>query len=368
MDKRTGLILLASILLPSTILANANVFAQVTLTQKDNEAKQVIIGNASDAVDHKWDRYDLLIGSVKGDNSTFVIYNATGNHTIPPVVCGPGTHLEHGKCVPNVVECPQGQFFNQTSEECQDNPKPPVDNETKGNFTKINFAGDFIGTGTINAMAKKIADNNVANGDLGYKSTIDEFIANFNKLPGHKCTPGNHEQLEDGSASLAKASSQYCGDIWMDKVAGGTTLLVGYNTNGNLDTLLGTAQDALMDAQTMDGVKNVVLISHKPCQVHPNAHHGVESAVKTFCQSFDAKVPAGVAIYHIDAHNHELAKTSDGHNFLVGGGGQTSHRGCGTGSGWDFCKEQSGFLQLEINNDTGEIKAKFYNTSGGVIS
>ena len=354
---------MSAILLTYTSIANA-----ATLTQKDNEAKQTIITNMSNSVDHKYSRYDLITGSMKGDNSTFVIYNNTGNQTVPPpVVCGPGTHEENGACVPDVPRCPDNQVWNATSQQCEDKPVTPPPKPT-GNVTKINLAGDFLGTGTMNAMAKLDAILNLALGDMGYQKDLNTFMSNFNKLPGHKCTPGNHDQAEDGSAALAKSSSEYCGDIWMQKVANDTTLIVGYNTNGNLDTLLGTAQGALMNAQFMDGVKNVVLVSHKPCEVHPNAHHGVESNVKTFCQSFDAKVPAGVKIYHVSAHNHEIASTKDGHNFLVGGGGQTTHRGCGTDSTWNFCKTQSGFLQLEINNDSGEIKGTFYNTNGGVIS
>jgi len=59
--------------------------------------------------------------------------------------------------------------------------------------------------------------------------------------------------------------------------------------------------------------------------------------------------------------------TADGTKFLTGGGGQTSHRGCGTDSTWTFSKKQSGFLQLDIK-DNGEIKGTFYKTNGDVIS
>jgi hypothetical protein len=356
--------LVAATMLTSAIFSNVNA-QTITLTQKDNEAKQKIIGNLSDAVDHKYSRYDLIIGSLKGDNSTFVIYNATANQTIPPPVCGPGTHLENGKCVPDVPVCPPNQFFNQTSGKCEDLATPPP--PSSGNVTKINLAGDYLGSGTIDAMNAKTADLNGALGDLGYKATLAGFKSDWNKLNNHKCIPGNHDQEEDGSAALAQESSAYCGDIWMLKVAGNSTLLVAVNTNGNLHSLLGTAETALMSTQFMDGVKNVVLMTHKPCETHPNSHHNPEGNVKTFCQSFDSKVPQGVKIYHISAHNHEIASTADGTKFLVGGGGQTSHRGCGTDSNWTFCKTQSGFLQLEIK-DSGEIKGTFFNTNGGAIS
>jgi hypothetical protein len=371
--KAIAVFILATILATYTTLVSATYVNAVTLTPDDNQAKQDITNSLSEAADHKYSRYDMINASLVGDNSTFVVYNKTGGIIIPPVVCGAGTHNENGVCVPDQPQCPAGQFYNKTSEECQDNPKPPVDNQTGNqtggneNITKVNLAGDFECEKVIGAMDKKKANINVALGDLCYDSTLSNFKKAWEPLDNNKCIPGNHDQAEDGSAALAKESSAYCGDIWMMKVANDTTLLVAYNTNGNLATLLGTAQDALTNTQFMDGIKNVVLISHKGCEVHPNSHHGVEGSVKTFCQSFDAKVPAGVGIYHVSAHNHEMASTSDGHFFLAGSGGKTSHRGCGTGSGWNFCKETDGFLQLEINSN-GKIKGTFYNTSGGAIS
>ena len=373
-----GFLLVFTILLTSALIAQVQNTNAAVLTPEDNEAKQNIITNQSAAVDHRWGQYDLILGSKKGDNSTFTIYNLTGNFTVPPVVCGTGTHEHDGICVPNPppepTVCPPNMFFNTTSQQCQESPLPPIDNNTNpvpeptnNDTTKVTFAGDFDGTGVINAMKAKNADYNIAAGDLGYKSDLSSFKSSWDKLNNNKCTPGNHDQAEDGSSSLAKESSAYCGDIWTSKVAGGTTAIIGVNTNGNLDTLLGTAQTYLT-SNLMQGVKNVVLVSHKPCEVHPGAHHTVESSVKTFCQSFDGKVPAGVNIVHISAHNHEIGSKSDGSAFLVGGGGKTSHRGCGTGSGWDFCAESNGFLMLEINNDSGEIKSNFYNTNGGVIN
>lgn len=353
-------ILLATILLPSAVLANVN-GQGVVLTPKDNLAKQVIIGNASDAVDHKWDRYDLLVGSMKGDSSNFTIYKS-GNGTVPPIHCGEGTHNENGVCVPDGEKCPEGQFWNATAMECQDNPKPPVVNET-GDKTTIDLAGDFDGTSVIKAMK---GDYNIGLGDLMYQSTLDNFIKAWDVKENHACVVGNHNTLEDGNTVISKQSKEYCGDVWVKKVANGTTLLVGVNTNGDLGSIKGTVMASLGNEDYMNGVKNVLLLTHKPCDTHPNSHHTVESAVGDFCNA--VKNAVHVNFVTIAGHNHEIAKKSDGSSYLAGGGGKTSHRGCGTGNGWDWCKEQTGFLRLTIDNDSGKITAKFYNTSGGVIS
>lgn len=132
----------------------------MVLTPEDNEAKQKILGNLSNAVDHGYDKYDLLIGSVKGDNSTFTIYNIS--ETEPPLVCGSGTHEANGICVPDISEpnCPEGQFFNTTSQKCEDRTSTlkeicgnGINNDsngqidegcpvTNGNTTKIFFSGE----------------------------------------------------------------------------------------------------------------------------------------------------------------------------------------------------------------------------------
>jgi hypothetical protein len=122
-----------------------------------------------------------------------------------------------------------------------------------------------------------------------------------------------------------------------------------------------------MNSALMEGVKNVILLTHKACEVHPKSHHTPEKSVIDFCQDFDNKIPQGIKIYHISGHNHEIAKSSNDRFFLSGGGGQTDHRECDTNDQWPFCKPQSGFLEFEINNNTGEIKSNFYDTSGKVI-
>jgi hypothetical protein len=332
-------LIIASIFLVQTVSA-------VTLTAEDNEAKKQIITNASNAVDHRYSQYDLILGSKIGDNSTFTIYNKTAENPVPPDVV----------IIPNETAPIENETTVENETTTEPEPEPAV------NETKIIFGGDFSGSTVINSIKAKNADLNIANGDLGYKSDLSGFKSAWNQVENHKCTIGNHDSPENGNSAIYAEAKQYCGDIWIEKIAG--TVIIGFNTNGNLDTQLGTAQNYVMSNQ-MDGVKNLVLSSHKPCKTPPNSHHTVESNVKTFCDSLVAKVPSGVDIYGVAGHNHVLASTSDDHWFISGAGGR-NHYECGTGSGWDFCNNAKyGFLEMVIKD--GAIQSTFYDTSGGVL-
>lgn len=55
------------------------------LTPEDNEAKHDIIENLSNAVNHNWGaQYDMLNGSKKFDDSSFVIYNSQDERNRSP--------------------------------------------------------------------------------------------------------------------------------------------------------------------------------------------------------------------------------------------------------------------------------------------
>jgi hypothetical protein len=131
------------LMLPTSNFAHAQ---GVILTPEDNVAKQKILANLSNAVDHGFDKYDLLIASVKGDNSTFTIYNKS--ETEPPLVCGPGTHEQDGVCVPDPQQtCQKGQFFNTTSQRCEDLPSTleeicgdGVDNDAREVETRLRYS------------------------------------------------------------------------------------------------------------------------------------------------------------------------------------------------------------------------------------
>jgi hypothetical protein len=352
---RLTVVLASLVLVPSLLLSPVS--AQVVLSPADNQAKQDIIDSLSKAVDHRWAQYDMINVSRSYDNSSFTVYNQSGFVPEPPIVVVPP--------VPEPVENETGGPDVNVSQPVENEtetipPSPSAENKT----IKVALVGDLDGNEVVDAVAKSKSDYNIALGDMGYDRSLDGFIAMWNELSNHKCVIGNHDSTEDGSESIYRQAKAYCGDIWFLKVAN-NTLFIGFNTNGNLQTQLATAQNYVSSGSQLDGVKNIVLVSHKPCATPPGSHHGVESNVKAFCDGVKSKLPAGVNLYLVSGHNHFMSQTSDGKSFVSGAGGRSHYEG-GTGSGWDyFNNNDDGFLQMQITN--GNIGSFFYGTNNGLI-
>lgn len=218
---------------------------------------------------------------------------------------------------------------------------------------KIAIVGDIVGTSIRDSIQEDNPDLVVALGDLGYQSSLSTFKKDYGKF-NFKCLVGNHDSAEDSEGDpIVKEAPAYCGDWWNVKV-GKTTMLFGFNTNGDLNNQLAAARKV-----SLQGIKNVFVMSHKPCYTSPNSHHPVESNVKSFCDSLASSIPAGIKVYYIAAHNHQLASTVDGTKFISGGGGR-SHYDCGTDAVWNFCDNKSyGFLEVTINDNNGNVAANF---------
>ena len=219
--------------------------------------------------------------------------------------------------------------------------------------TTIDLVGDISGTAIRDSIKERNPDLVVALGDLGYKSSLSTFKKDYG-IFNLKCLVGNHDSAEDsGGAPIVKEAPAYCGDWWNVKI-GNAAMLFGFNTNGDLNKQLEAAKKV-----PLQGIKNVFIVSHKPCYTSPNSHHPVEPNVKSFCDSFASSIPAGIKVYYIAAHNHQLASTADGTKFLSGGGGR-SHYDCGTDAVWNFCDNKNyGFLELKIDNNNGNVEANF---------
>ena len=224
---------------------------------------------------------------------------------------------------------------------------------TTNDITKIALVGDISGTSIRDLIKEHNPDLVVALGDLGYESTLDTFKKDYG-IFNLKCLVGNHDSPEDaGGDPIVKEAQAYCGDWWNVKV-GSTTMLFGFNTNGDLNNQLEAAKKT-----SLQGIKTLIVMTHKPCYTTPNSHHPVEPNVKAFCDSLASSIPAGIKVYYIAAHNHQLASTIDGTKFLSGGGGR-SHYECGTDAVWNFCDNKNfGFLEVAINANNGDIVANF---------
>ena len=223
---------------------------------------------------------------------------------------------------------------------------------TTNDITKIALVGDISGTSIRDLIKEHNPDLVVALGDLGYESTLDTFKKDYG-IFNLKCLVGNHDSPEDAGDPIVKEAPAYCGEWWNVKV-GSTAMLFGFNTNGDLNNQLEAAKKI-----SLRGIKTLIVMTHKPCYTTPNSHHPVEPNVKVFCDSLASSIPAGINVYYIAAHNHQLASTIDGTKFLSGGGGR-SHYECGTDAVWNFCDNKNfGFLEVAINANNGDIEANF---------
>ena len=302
------------------VIFNAGHLVSVDAKSKDSKAKDDFIKKAGKAVEGKWSKIEIGNMSLFGSkNSTITFYNKTKVITPP----------------------------TPTS-----TPTPTPTPTPTGNTTVVCAVGDLSGS-TVPGKMKNCGEK-VGLGDLGY----GKDLSYYKKLGFDRCAIGNHDAPEDGTAAIYKEAIATCGEFWSLKI-GTATLLLGFNTNGNLDTQLRAAQDIVTDSAAMDGIKSVVIFSHKNCYTSPNSHHPVESSVKTLCDSLASSIPQGVKIYYVSGHNHQMASTVDGLKFVSGAGGR-SHYDCGTDKIWNFCDNKNyGYLEMTIDNNNGNIGTKF---------
>lgn len=329
------LVSLVTIILLTSIIAHES-FAK----SKDSKAKNDIIKKLGRAVEGHYAVIDMLNISKFNDNATITVINKTGGTSPPP---------------PPTPTCMSGWHYDPVSKECvQDNvpPPPPVSG------FKLCMAGDFKDSSVFDAM-KKQCNFRIALGDMGYNSDLSLV----KKIAPDRCVIGNHDSPEDGSSAIYKEALSYCGNSWWQKIGSGTVVL-GFNTNGEISAQLKGAQNILSNATLMNGVKNIISVSHKNGHVFPSAHHPAEATA--LYSQLETMIPNGIKLYQISGHNHDMASANNGLWYIAGAGGK-SHYSCGTGSVWTFCDNtHNGFLQFTIDNQ-GSITPNFYDTSNKII-
>jgi predicted phosphodiesterase len=240
------------------------------------------------------------------------------------------------------------------------------------NITVIDTVGDLDCSNNLPAQVEK--DNPslfIALGDLCYKKDLTNFentytdLKNANKFA---CLIGNHDSDEDGNLVILNQTQEYCGDHWYRKIANNSTLLIGLNTNG--DTILQTkwGQSLVTNATLTKGVKNVMLLVHKPAHTPPGSHHPAESSTIQMISGIEGNISKSIQVYEIAGHNHFMAESSDGHWFITGAGGRSHYEGT-TSSEWPFVnKIDYGYLQIRINNTDGKVlSTQFYGLDGRLI-
>jgi len=238
--------------------------------------------------------------------------------------------------------------------------------------TKIDAVGDLDCSNRLHGQVKKDnPDYFIALGDLCYYSDLTEFHntwKEFNSEKNFACVIGNHDAEEDGNPILFKQAQSFCKDHWYHKVAGGTTLLLGLDTNGNIQNEIRWGQKVLSDQSTMEGVKTVIFFSHKMAH-SPPSHHHVESSTQELYEKIQSSIPNGIEIYEVAGHNHILAESKNGHWFISGAGGESHHLDSTSNSVWPFVNDKDyGFLQLLIDNNNGNVvSSRFIGLDGGLI-
>jgi predicted phosphodiesterase len=290
----------------------------VDAKSKDKKAKSAIIKAIGKAVEGKYSTIKLIQLSKSNVTGYVLAYNNT-------------------KAVPPPVVLP--------------NPPPNPPPTPSGNISKVCLVGDLSGSTVPNLMKANGCDLKIGLGDLGYQSDLSYFKG----LKFDKCVVGNHDATEDGSSAIYKEALAYCGDHWSLKIVNGTTLILGFNTNGDITTQVQSAKTAISQNPQ---VQNIILVSHKGGHVPPNSHHPAEAS--TLYKQLEPLIPSSIKLYEIFGHNH-VSSAAPSKNWYQAGAGGKSFYSCGTDDVvWTYCDNKSlQYLELTISNSDGATAAKF---------
>jgi hypothetical protein len=294
----------------ATTLPNTSVLAK----SKDSKAKDKIIKAIGKAVEGKYSTIKLIQLSKSNVSAYVVVYNTTQKQQPP----------------------------NPTPQ-----PTPVPTPTPTGPITKVCLVGDLKGSTVPNMM--KDCNLKIGLGDLGYASDLSYFKG----LKFDKCVIGNHDSPEDGSSAIYKEALAYCGDHWSLKI-GTATLILGFNTNGDVSAQVEAIHSALSQNTQL---KTVILVSHKGGHVPPNSHHPAEAS--TLYKSLENSIPSGIRTFEVFGHNH-VSSAAPSMNWYQAGAGGKSFYSCGTDAVWTFCDNTHvGYLELTIDNLNGNTVANF---------
>jgi predicted phosphodiesterase len=256
----------------------------------------------------------------------------------------------------------------------QNATSPAMLNGSKKNdstVTVINAAGDID---CSNHLVDQIKSDNpdlfIALGDLCYKPDLTNFkniygdLIKTNKLV---CLVGNHDSEEDGNSKLLNQTLELCGDHWYRKIANGTTLLIALNTNGDTKSQTKWGQSLVTNGTLMNGIKNVILLSHKPAHT-PESHHPARNSTIVMLSGIESNISKSIQVYEVSAHNHIMAESSNGRWFTSGAGGRSHYEGESSPE-WPFVNiKNHGYLQIRINNTDGNVlSTNFYGLYGELL-
>ncbi len=268
--------------------------------------------------------------------------------------------------------CTAEQVYNATTNKCdpkpQPVPQPTIPTAKAFTFTVVgDVDSSSAGTSVFNQIKAQNAEFDFLLGDLGYDNDLIWFKKTYGTL-GDKmyCVLGNHESdNEDGSATIEKEAKEYCGEGYWFRYY--NNLFMFFNTNGDLNTQATKAVSTLKNSTVMKDVKNVFVLSHKPCVTAPNPHHPVESGVKALCDKIKAAIPTGVYSIYLQGHNHVYSQSADKKYITIGSGGR-SHYTCGENTAFPICDNvHYGFVKVYVTSDS-KVASQFIDYNGKVIN
>ena len=296
-----------------------------------------------------------------------------------------GTHTIHALAQMSSYECQSSSTPLTVIVECPPS-EPPNDDDDDGHgnhddgnghgssdITIIDAAGDLDCSNNLHDQVKNDKpDYFVALGDLCYKSNLSDFketFGDFKKADKLKCVIGENESEKIGNKKIFKEAQKYCGDHWHFKTADNSVLLIGLNTDGDIDVQSQWAQSLVTNGKLMKGVESVMLFIHKPVHTPSGSEHQAENSIVQMYSKIENKLPQGIQVYEISAHNHFMAESDNNRWFISGAGGGEKLDNINSSSQWPFVNdEKEGYLKIKIDEDNGKIiSSQFYGIDGKII-
>src|SRR5215204_2466079 len=288
-----------------------------------------------------------------------------GQQITPPLPqCPDGQHFDQTtqQCVPNIPplpQCPDGQHFDQTTQQCV--PNIPPQTNTSFHFTT---AGDFRdNTKTDENMAANNPEIVLIVGDFSYNGNAEQWWSkNMDALKNLDVIAalGNHDDPNDDFLNLWPLN----GGKWEFIYKVSNVAFVAFDTENNDPS---TIDPLLAQAQADPTIDHIIPFGHKTVftptpgnPLKPDADRGYFDVFKKYDK---IRMILG-------GHNHFYARMNavPGTGFIyvtVGNGGANSHQDSGeSGSPPKQYVKSNGALHCDVNNDT--ISCKMISNEGKV--
>lgn len=321
--------------------------AYAVITKEDNTAKQQISRFLDGVTQGKYNNVSSIRVEKFNDTNIYILerqYIKPSTPTSPPPVCPPGTHLENGVCVPDVIiPIPTDKFTFSTVGDIDNN---------NGLVTQLNL------------VKKYNSQLFVVPGDFDYGagSSVLSKITSAGLKPITIIADGNHDDCGDIQSYTGVSSCVYTKEYANGKVK--FFVLDGNEpfTSSSATTQLNWIKSEL---QASTAMYNIVVI-HEPFVTVSGTDHPSNGAFNSFDPVFQNKVDLV-----IQAHNHHYSITKVG-TVWYGVFGMGTHD---TGSAMYDCGNNNikcitgtnGIELIELGLTTKSLTGKFISNSDTVV-